>query len=173
MQTLSTALSMLGLAIAIVSMLLRGKNMKLILALVCICNLTMAISYLLVQQTSGFFCCVIGAASALINGILEYRSKPLPRWLPIVYAALFIIANLAVYSSPADLLALAGSLTFVMSVVQPNGKGYRIWSLANSACWLAFDIFTASYGQLITHGVLAVFTVVGMLLHDRKTKQQA
>ena len=78
--------------------------------------------------------------------------------------------NLAVLESAIGILALLASLCFVGCISAKNGKGYRFWQTINSLLWITYDILSKSHGPLITHGILFVFTIVGVLINDYKLK---
>ena len=67
------------------------------------------------------------------------------------------------------ILAIIACLTFIMSLIQKNGAGYRVWAIANLSLWVLFDLLSKSEA-LVTHIVLFAFTVTGMIIHDRKQK---
>jgi len=168
---ISYILSLLGLVSMIVSSLIKGRNMKKILFFVFFGNALVATSYLVGGNNSGAVSCFIGAAQAIINSFYDARGRDLPVWLIVVYAVAFIAANLLVFSAPIDVLAIIASLTFIMCVGQKSGAKYRFWTIINMCLWCLYDILKGSYGPLITHVTLLLFTVAGMIIHDRKKKQ--
>ena len=168
METLAFSLSSLGTVCVCCSTLLKGKNMKLILFLVFLTNSLLATSYILTGAFNGAVSCCIGAAQTLINFLFQRKNKAIPRWLIAVYAIAFTIANVLVFSRITDAIALLASLAFIMGICQKNGKMYRVWTLANTGLWIAYDFISFSYGPLSTHIILFVTIVLGMILHDRK-----
>ncbi len=170
MQAISYVLSVLGLISMVISSLIRGRNMKKILLFVFLGNALVATSYLFVGNGNGAVSCFIGAAQAIINARFDARGKDLPLWLIGVYALAFIAANLLVFTAPIDVLAIIASLTFIMCVGQKSGAKYRFWTIINMCLWCLYDILKGSHGPLVTHVTLLVFTVAGMILHDRKQK---
>lgn len=152
----------------IISSLLKGKNMKKILLFVFLGNFLVATSYLIDGQGAGAVSCFIGAAQAIINSFYDAKEKPLPKWLIATYAAAFIVANLLVFQVPVDVIAIIASLTFIMCVGQKTGARYRVWTVINMVLWCTYDLLRPAHGPLITHVILLVFTLGGMLWHDRK-----
>ncbi|MBQ7792040.1 MAG: YgjV family protein, partial [Clostridia bacterium] len=112
----------------------------------------------------------LGSIQAIVNFWFTSKNKLIPIWLLCVYALSFIVVNLAVLESPIGILALAATLCFVGCVSSKTGAGYRIWQTANNLLWIVYDILSHSYGPLVTHTVLCLFTVAGILLNDRKRK---
>lgn len=168
MEILAFILSTLGTVCICVSSLLKGKNMTLILLLVFLANALVATSYFLTGANGGAAICCVGAIQTIINFNFERKNKPLPTWLIAVYAAMFIVANLLVFSNIYDIIALVAALLFVMGISSKSGKQYRLWSLANVALWIGYDLLTLSFGPLVTHGTQLATTVFGILMHDRK-----
>jgi hypothetical protein len=141
--------------------------MTLILLLVFLSNTSVGTSYILTGALNGGVSCLIGAAQAIINYFYDRKEKKLPVWLIVLYAIAFTTANLLVFTSVTDILAILACLIFIGCICQQNGKKYRLWLLANALLCVVYDVVNASYGPLITHGILLVITVFGMIMHDR------
>ncbi len=172
MEILSYILSLSGLASMILASLIKGEKMKKILFFVFCGNVLVATSYLVGGSGfNGAASCYIGGIQAIINYFFDSKNKPLPKWLIAIYCVAFIACNLAVGGfKPLVILAIVASLTFVMCIGQTNGAKYRFWTIINIGLWCLYDVLSESYSALITHVVLLVFTVVGMIAHDRKKK---
>ena len=65
-------------------------------------------------------------------------------------------------------LAICGSLAFIMCIGQKNGAKYRFWTIVNMVMWCIYDLISGAYSVLATHIVQLSFAVVGMIIHDRK-----
>ena len=172
METLSYILSALGLICIISASLIKGKNMKAILFLVFMANALVATSYLIGGSgINGAISCYIGSAQTIINYFFECKGKEIPKWLVVVYCAAFVIVNLVFGGINAlCLLAIVASLTFVMCIGQKSGAKYRFWTIVNMLLWCSYDVLSKSFGALVTHVPQLLFTVVGMIIHDRKNK---
>ncbi len=168
METIAYILSLLGLICTITSSLIKGKRMGWILLFLFLGSVLVATSYLLTASYAGAASCFIGAAQALINSFFDRKEKAIPVWLVAVYAASFVIANLVVFGAPVDLLAMIASLTFIMCVGQKNGAKYRIWTVVNIGLWVVYDLLKPAYPALLSHIPFLIFTIVGMIIHDRK-----
>ena len=163
-------LSVLGTICVCTSAMIKGKDMRLILLLVFSANVLIAVSYLLTGAYNGAASCFVGGVQAIINYFFERKGKKLPAWLLGLYALSVIVVNLLVFSRLWDLLAMFGSLTFILCITQKNGKMYRLWSLIKDFLWLAYALVSASWGPLISQSITLSTVIGGMLLHDRKEK---
>lgn len=172
METLAFILSTLGTVCICIPPLLKGKNMKLILLLVCLTNVLIAISYFLTGAFNGAASCCVGAAQTIINYFFERKNKPIPPWLIAIYAAAFLIVNLLVFTRIFDIIAIAAALVFIMGICQKNGKMYRIWTSVNATLWLMYDLLTRSFGPLSTHAIQLSIILFGIFIHDRKKKTE-
>lgn len=170
MEVLAFVLSTLGTVCICIPPLLKGKNMKLILLLICLTNVLIATSYFLTGAYNGAATCCVGAVQTIVNYFFERKEKPIPKWLIGIYAVVFLSVNLLVFANVWDVLALLASLAFIMAICQKNGKSYRLWTLVNTALWLVYDGITMSFGPFSTHAIQLTTILFGMLIHDRKKK---
>jgi hypothetical protein len=172
MEILSYILSAIGFAAVVTASLLKGKKMKQILFLVFCGNFLYATSYLVGGSgLNGAASCYLGGVTAIINYFYDAKGKPIPKWLTALYAAAFILVNLWVGGfNLLVLLAIVATLCFVLCIGQANGKRFRFWTAFNLVLWCVYDVLTASYGTLLAHIGQLAFTVLGMVLHDRKQR---
>lgn len=175
MNILVTVLGVLGTVSMIIASLIKGRNMKTILFFVFFGNVLAATSYLLGDGgINGAASCYIGGVQTLINYLFDSKNKPLPKWLVVVYALSFVGVNIyvgAVSEMKIYLVALAiiASLTFIMCIGQKTGAKYRFWTLFNFVLWGIYDALSGAWEVLVTvHVPLFIFTVAGMIVHDRK-----
>ena len=170
METLAFILSVTGFLTAIMPNLLKGKNMKLILFFLVCANLSYALSYLAAGKgINGSAANFLGTVIAAVNFIFESKGNPIPKWLVGIYFAVAIVLQLLVAPiSYETAIILAAVMAFLMCVLQPNGKLYRVWAMLNILLWVLYDIVTKSYSQLLVHSLSVITIVVGMILHDRK-----
>ena len=173
MNTLAFVLSMASLLCMLTSSLIKGKNMKLILALVCAANFLVALSYFLQtpMAVNGGVSCMIGAAMSFINYFYDKDEKPVPKWLVAIYAVIITVLNAVVMKELYDLITIVAGLTFVLSIIQKSGKMFRVYTAVNMALWITYDLFAHSYGPILQHSIQFVFFIIGMLVHDRKKSE--
>ncbi len=171
MQILAFILSILGLLSMIAASLIKGERMKLILFFVFCGNMLVATSYLLDGKgLNGAAACYLGGLQSLINYFFDSKGKDLPKWLIAVYAIAIVALNIWVAKGVTmlGLLVIVASLTFILCIGQTNGAKYRFWTIVNMVLWCTYDIIAPAYPSLVTHLSLLLFTVIGMIIHDRK-----
>ena len=93
-----------------------------------------------------------------------------PKWIIPVYLIVFYAVNLLSFSQWYDLLVFGTSTCYVLSISQKSTRMYRILYCINSALWILYDFLAHSYSNLATHIALVVFTLVSMVINDRKEK---
>lgn len=172
MEILAYIFSILGQILIISASLIKGNRMKLILLLVFGANFSYATSYIFNGTgINGAASCYLGGILAIVNYFFDVRDRKPPRWLLVIYAALFVAVN--VYFGTDVLptvLAIVATLCFVMSIAQSSGKKYRFWTIANLVFWIVFDIISGTYSTLLAHSIQMAGTILGVILHDRKEK---
>lgn len=170
MDILSYVLSILGLISMLSASLVKGKDMRLILALVFAGNFLMALSYLVNGSgLNGAASCFVGSAQTLVNFFFQRKNKDVPIWLVIIYGVSFVTVNILVSGfNLFSIIAIIACIAFVFGIIQNNGAKYRFWTVLNTVLWCVYDIVTTSYAALITHVIMLIFTVAGMIIHDRK-----
>lgn len=172
MQIISSILFALSFAAAIAASLLKGRKMGMILTLIFCNNFLGAMGYLV--GGSGFegaIVCLIGCAVAVINFLLDSQNKPIPKWLIAIYGGAFVSVNLYLSGlSPQSIILILATLAYVASLVQRSGAKFRVWLLLNVLMWCVYDLVTVSYSAILSHAGQLLFTVCGMLFHDRKKK---
>ena len=172
MNILAYVLSITGLICMISASLIKGEKMKQILFLVFCGNFLVATSYLVDGAgINGAAACYLGSLQTIINYFFDSKNKPLPTWLICVYALAIVAVNLWVAGgvSALGVLVIVASLTFIMCIGQKTGARYRFWTIVNMILWCLYDILSPAYPVLfMSHIPLLVFTVAGMIIHDRK-----
>lgn len=154
----------------ITATLLKGESMKKILFLVFCGNVLVATSYLVGGSgINGAASCYVGSIQAIINYFFDSRCKARPKWLIAMYAISFIGVNLAVGGiKPLTFLAITACMVFILSIGQKNGARYRRCTILNNFIWCVYAVLSGSYGALATHIPIIIFSVTGMIIHDRK-----
>ena len=157
----------------IVASLIKGTRMKLILFFAFLGNVLVATSYLLDEKgLNGAAACYLGGVMSIINYFFDSKNIPIPKWLIAIYCIAIVAINIWVAGgvTPLGVLVIIASLTFVFCIGQSNGARYRFWTIINMILWCTHDFIAPAYPALVTHVSLLVFTVAGMIIHDRKEK---
>lgn len=169
----SMILSIVGLCAFIAAALIKGENIKQNLFFVFTGSILIGTSYLFADSgMNGVVSSYVGAVQTFINYFYNKKQKKIPVWLILAYVLAFLCMNLTVLESAIGILALLASLCFVGCISAKDGKGYRFWQIINSLLWISYDILSKSYGPLVTHGILFVFTIVGVLINDYRTSEK-
>ena len=166
---LAFVLSILGQILNTTASLVRGSRMKLILLLVFAANFSFATSYLLNEGgINGAAPCSSGGILAIVNFWFTAKNKPFPKWLPVLYGALFVAVNVIFGTDMGKKMGGGG----IMGIGQSNGAKYRFWTLGNLILWVTFDLVSMSISTLIPHLFQVGCTVLGMILYDRKANKK-
>ena len=173
MNILPFIFSISGLVSMITASLTKGEKMKRILFFVFAGNFLTAVSYLLDGKgINGAAACLLGAGQTLVIYFFDSKGKKIPMWLIAIYAVMIVALNIWVANGITllSVLVIIASLSFIMCIIQPNGAKYRFWTIVNLILWCTYDFIAPAYPALVVHIPLIIFTVAGMILHDRKSK---
>lgn len=169
MQTLSYILSITSLVSIIISFLTKGEKMKHILFFLFLGNFLLGTSYVVGGDSiNGAVSNYLGSIIAIINYFFLSKKKPIPKWLVAIYALTFITLNICIsgkISVPVIFIILA-SLSYIAGIIQSSGIRFRFCSISNSLFNCLYDIVVFSYSALITHSVLLLFAILGLLFVD-------
>ena len=91
--------------------------------------------------------------------------------LIVAYAIAFLAVNLVTFKAWYDILSLIAAMLFVLSVAQSEAKHYRVLYFLNSTVWIFYDFLSGAYGNLFTHIVLFVATLIAILIRDKSKKE--
>ena len=168
MIILSYVLNVLGIALVILPSLIKGEKMTAVLVLLSSGNLLVALGYLAAGSgINGAASCFAGFLVTLINFCFTSRGRAIPIPLAAVYAVLLIGINVWVGGiNIHTAIAIAACLVFIAGIFQPNGKGYRIFTILNILLWCTYDLTTKTYSALISHSIQLIFVIVGILAND-------
>lgn len=175
MPILAYALKTISTIITMAAVLVKGANLNLIQVLLFIANIISGVGYL-ADGAAGLNAagsCIIAAFQAIVSYLFQSKNKPTPKWLIAIYALSFVVFNVVISGINLPcILAIIATLCFVMCIVQPNGKMFRLWSVVNNVSWIAYDLVAKTYSGLIIHVTMLIVTLVGIIWHDRKKKKE-
>ncbi|MBR5542842.1 MAG: YgjV family protein [Oscillospiraceae bacterium] len=175
METLSYALSLLGLAAMLTASLIKGKRMDAILLFVFLGNMLISTSYLVGGTgINGAAAGYLGSFQTVVNYLFLRKDKPLPKRLIVLFFISSILLNVWIakgFDIFVALIMLAG-VAFLMGIISKNGAKYRFWAILNITIFCIYDIVSGSWNVLLTHGFQLLVTLVGAIIHDRKKKNK-
>lgn len=169
METVSYILSLIATILGLCEPF--GKKMQTILIFNFAGNLLVGISYFLVSGYSGAAICAVACIQVFVNYIYDVKSIKLPKVLIVAYAIAFLAVNLVTFKAWYDILSLIAAMLFVLSVAQSEAKHYRVLYFLNSTVWIFYDFLSGAYGNLFTHIVLFVATLIAILIRDKSKKE--
>ena len=172
MEKLSLFLSIGALICMTVPSLLKGKNMKGILVLLCLGNAIMGTNYLMSGGLNGAVSSYNGVVTTAINFSFQVKGKTVPKFLITIYLIISIILNLWVSKgiSIGLILMIGASVAYQLGCAGKSGATYRFWILINLLLWCVYDIISLTIGALLTHGIQLAIHIIGMLIYDRQSK---
>ena len=124
--------------------------------------------FLLNGVTSAVMVSLTATAQCAVNCILAYKGKEPSLTQKIVFTALYVVSGALQYRVFLDLLPIAASLLFMMSVFQKTEQRLRIFCAANAVVWIVYDCIvgtTAIFGQ-----IFSLVSISVALIRYRKAK---
>lgn len=163
---MAQAFGIIACILSVISMLSKSITGALIFQMLA--NVTIAINFGFTNGFSGAIVCIIGSVQTLTMFIIRSKGKEPERWLLVLFLAAYIIASVVTFSYWFDILSAVAAITFAVAVMQKKPANYRIIMLINSCLWLVFDFCAESYGAIITHTVILISIIAGMIKNDIK-----
>ena len=87
-------------------------------------------------------------------------------WVILVFIALYVAASAVLFQSFADVFSAMGAVIFAIGIVQKKTSAMRLWYVANPVCWILYDVFTMAYGNILTHGIIFISTLLAIIRLD-------
>lgn len=143
------------------------KNMKYVLVCHLISNSLLTMQYVFEGRISVSGVVVLAVIQLVVRFFFDRKQKTFPVWLTCVFIVLFTAVSFVMMKSPYDLITCAAVWVFAICIVQKRSSVARIFSFINTVLWLVYDILQAP-SVIITHSVLLVFVVVGIIRLDRE-----
>lgn len=157
-------ISILTTATAVLSM--QFKGIKPILFCQILSNLFCAATYILLGGYSGSIICLIAIVQCLVVFAYNVKKVKPHLWVILVFIALYVAASAILFQSFADVFSAMGAVIFAIGIVQKNAAATRRWYVANPVCWILYDLFTMAYGNVLTHGIIFVSTLLAIIRLD-------
>lgn len=164
MELLSQVCGIISLITVVGSMMF--KNIKLVLAINLICNISGAIPYLVNGQISACGLYFVASAQAIVFLWYRFFKKEPPKYFTGVFAAMFLLVSVLGYQTPLDIIAMLAAVTCALALAQKSSTMYRVFMVINGVLWLVFDILTKTYNMLPAHIITAAAAIFGILKVD-------
>ena len=164
---------LVGILVAIVAILsLQCKNIKKLLALQVLANGLLMLNYALLDNWSGAIVGILGAVQTVIVFLFRSKEKSIPLYITILFMASFIASTIFTYQKPLDILPCVAALLFVLITIQEKTSVCRKFALPNNITWIIYDIGAGAWTTLITHILLLISAIVGIIRLDIKKDKQ-
>lgn len=161
------AAQIVGILIPVFAVIsLQCKNMKFLLALQIISNGLLMLNFALLNAWSGALTAILATVQTIIIFIFRITNKKIPNYVIILFMASFIVGTIITYTRLLDIVPCIAALIFVISIIQTRASVCRVYSMANSALWIVYDIGSGAWTTIITHALLLCSSVIGIIRHD-------
>jgi len=145
------------------------KKKSHILLLMLSNSLLGIVSFALLEAWAGTIIYVVGTFVATTIYLLEKHDKKVS-W-PIIVA--FVVAEIVPwtigYQDWYDILPLAGTLLWIVSMLQRDENRLRWFIIISSVLWVIYEVITNAYVMVLTDG-FAVASAVIAIIRFRKGK---
>ena len=164
---------LVGILVAIFAILsLQCKNIKGLLALQVLANGLLMLNYALLDNWSGAVVGILAAVQTVIIFLFRSKEKDIPLYITILFMASFIVSTVFTYQKPLDILPCVAALVFVLITIQKKTSVCRKYALLNNILWIIYDIGAGAWTTLITHILLLISAIVGIIRLDIKKDKQ-
>jgi hypothetical protein len=58
------------------------------------------------------------------------------------------------------------AVIFAIGMTQKKASAARLWYVANPLFWIVYDLFSMAYGNIITHSLIFISTLIGIIRLD-------
>ena len=141
------------------------KSMKYIIISQIIANLCLGVQLVI----EGAYAPAINTLPALVLTFISYafgaKNKDIPRWMVLLFVAIFTIVTIFAFVDAFDLLTMVATWFFAIAITRKKSYQARVCSLTNLTFYLIYDIFRAQ-SAILTHVILILFIIVGIIRLD-------
>ena len=136
-------------------------------------NLLVALSFVFLGGLSGAWVCIVATVQTVILFFANERqiSKTARTVITVIFLAAYVVGTAVVYVDWKDIVACLCAFFYVFAVCATKSANYRWFMLVNSLLWVIYDIKTAAFVNIITHGITAVSTIIGKIRLDWKKEK--
>lgn len=161
---LAQVISILTTATAVLSM--QFKGVKPILICQILSNLFCAMTFILLGAYSGCVICLVAIVQCLIIFAYDVKNLKPPLWIIVTFILLYVAVSAALFQSFADVFSAMGAVFFAIGMAQKRSSATRRWYFINPICWIVYDLFSGAYGNILTHGIIFVSTLLAIIRLD-------
>ena len=161
---LAQVISILTTVTAVLSM--QFKGIKPILLCQILSNLFCATTFILLGAYSGCVICLVAIVQCLIVFAYDTKKVKPHRVVIFLFILLYIAVSAVLFQSFADVFSAMGAVFFAVGMVQRTSSATRRWYFANPICWIVYDLFSGAYGNILTHGIIFVSTLLAIIRLD-------
>lgn len=165
LQIASAVISVFTTASAIIGM--QCKSMRGVIIGELVANVLLGLQYVFEGAFSAAITIPFAIALSLISLFLNVKGKKVPVMVATLFVAIFAVIAFWNFTGIENLVSYLALCCFVLSITAKKSAFARIATASNCFFWLLYDIFEAPTA-ILTHGVLFLFTVVGIIRLDRK-----
>lgn len=158
------AISVLTTIAAILSM--QFKSMKPVLWCQILSNLLCATTFILLDAFSGSIICLIAIVQCLVIFAYNTKDRKPPLAVILGFILLYIAASVFLFQSFADIFSAMAAVIFAIGMTQKKASAARLWYVANPLFWIVYDLFSMAYGNIITHSLIFISTLIGIIRLD-------
>lgn len=169
MELISTIFGVMGLMVTV--MLYQQKKRDSLLVYKLIADVVWIGHYAFIGAFSGVAVCIIAACRELIFVKRDKDNRNGIVWLPI-FIVVAILSTVFTWNSFYSIFAGLASCIAVISFFIAKPKLSRIFVFPISLCMLIYDAACGSVMGIINECVAISSSIVGLILHDRKRKNQ-
>ena len=142
------------------------KSMKYVIVSQLLANGLLGLQYILEGRINAGGIVFLAIVQTVVGFILTYKKIDFPVWLTIIFIVGYTAVAIIGYTSPFDILSCVAVWFFAIGIVQKRSSICRACSAINTILWLIYDIALAPSG-IVTHSVILVFIIVGIIRLDR------
>lgn len=146
------------------------RDIKAILVSQIVCNLLGGLSYIFVDGFSGSAVYFAAVLQSIVYFVLRVKDVKPPKWLALVFLAVFLGCSISTYKAPQDIFAMVAAVICTVSLAQEKPSVYRLLMFSNGLLWGVYDVIVGAYAMIISHAFTSASAAVGIVRLDIKRK---
>ncbi len=98
----------------------------------------------------------------------KFSQKTRPKWILWTVLTLVVVAGVATWQNAWSLLPIVGMLLAAVAMWQLDEQRLRLFMLASTPFWFAYNFHCGSYPGMLNEAFLLVSTVVALIRYRKK-----